>query len=413
MVKRRKRPARIWKRREFTGAALVSLVVVSVATGWLVVLHSLAAVQPIGPAGNWNLVFDDEFNGSSLDTTKWIPGWFGTGTTGPVNTSEDACYSSSNVSESGGVLNLNLVHQSSSCAGHNEPYTGSLVRSDGLFSFTYGFVEARMYLPGNGSVANWPAWWTDGQNWPTDGEMDVLEGLGGQACWHFHDPSGGPGGCASGNYSGWHTFGADWEPGIVTYYYDGVKVGTIASGITSAPMYLVLQNTTSSGSSTVAPANVQVDYVRAWSYAGANTPTPAPVHSGSASTSVPTIRSSSVGTSGSASGAGASATASSSTTSSAATPMPSASSAAGTGAGVGSDSTGGYGPAGSSSGNGQNGSGQPRTSRNSLTAAYSAHKGAVIAGSVVVIGIMLVLGSAVWRRSHRPSRPGERDSNNF
>ena len=49
-----------------------------------------------------------------------------------------------------------------------------------------------------------------------------MEGLSGQACWHFHDPQGGPGGCSTATYTGgWHTFGADWEPGSVTYYYDG------------------------------------------------------------------------------------------------------------------------------------------------------------------------------------------------
>jgi beta-glucanase (GH16 family) len=95
--------------------------------------------------------------------------------------------------------------------------------------------------------------------------MDVLEGLGGSACWHFHDPSGGPGGCASGGYGGaWHTYGADWEPGVVTYYYDGVRVGQISTGITSAPMYLILGM--GLGSSPVAPATEEVDYVRVWQH---------------------------------------------------------------------------------------------------------------------------------------------------
>src|ERR1700682_4716091 len=67
---------------------------------------------------------------------------------------------------------------------------------------------------GAGAISNCPAVWTDGQSWPTDGELDVMEGLSGQACWHFHDPQGGPGGCSSATYTGgWHTYGADWEPG--------------------------------------------------------------------------------------------------------------------------------------------------------------------------------------------------------
>src|ERR1035437_8243590 len=34
--------------------------------------------QPVGDlAGPWNLVFDSEFNGSSLDASQWSTGWFG------------------------------------------------------------------------------------------------------------------------------------------------------------------------------------------------------------------------------------------------------------------------------------------------------------------------------------------------
>ena len=67
----------------------------------------------------------------------------------------------------------------------------------GKFSFTYGFIEARVWLPavaGNpGEVANWPGVWADGQSWPEDGEIDIAEGLDGEVCAHFHgpaDPSG-------------------------------------------------------------------------------------------------------------------------------------------------------------------------------------------------------------------------------
>jgi beta-glucanase (GH16 family) len=111
--------------------------------------------------------------------------------------------------------------------------------------------------------------WADGQSpWPTNGEDDVLEGLGGEACFHFHSPSGGPGSCVAGNLSGWHTFASDWQPGSVTYYYDGAQVGRITTGITSSPMYLILSNTVSSamGGPTVAPSDMQVDYVRVWQH---------------------------------------------------------------------------------------------------------------------------------------------------
>ena len=94
-----------------------------------------------------------------------------------------------------------------------------------------------------------------------------MEGLSGQACYHFHDPSGGPGACDAATGPGWHTFGVEWQAGSVTYYYDGQAIGTISQGITADPMYLILDLTDNPGigGETVAPATMQVAYVRAWS----------------------------------------------------------------------------------------------------------------------------------------------------
>ena len=221
---------------------------------------------PLGAAGSWTQRFDDEFNGSSLNTSAWSTGWLGSGVTPPVNSYEQQCYDPNQVSVSGGTLHLTVSASACTVGGHTYPYRSGMVNSDGKAQFTYGFFEARIYLPGSaGSIANWPAWWTDGQSWPTDGEMDVMEGLEGQACWHFHSPAGGPGSCSTNDFTGWHTYGADWEPGSVTYYYDGRAVGRITTGITSAPMYLILNDAVNQpGSGYAAPSTMQVDYVRVW-----------------------------------------------------------------------------------------------------------------------------------------------------
>jgi beta-glucanase (GH16 family) len=223
------------------------------------------------------MVFDDEFNTPSLNTAVWRAGWFGSGVTGPVNSQENACYSSSNVTFPGdGTVHLKVTAAPSTCGGVTHPYTGALLstnpsdgRASGGYQYTYGVAEARVYIPAAGSkVANWPAVWTDGQPpWPANGEDDVMEGLGGKSCFHFHSPAGGPGACVAGSFAGWHTFASDWEPGSVTYYYDGVKVGQITTGITSSPMYLVLDNTVSAQSPQLArSADMQVDYVRVWQH---------------------------------------------------------------------------------------------------------------------------------------------------
>jgi beta-glucanase (GH16 family) len=230
------------------------------------------APVPTGVRGDWKLAFDDEFSGTSLDTAKWSTGWYGSGITAPVNSGEKECYDPAQVSEGGGTLGLTLIRKSEDCGISDPVYATGLVSTQGKFSFTYGFIEARVWLPAingdPGAVANWPAVWTDGQSWPEDGEIDIAEGLGGKVCAHFHgpaDPSGVRVGCPSGSYAGgWHTFAVDWEPGIVTYYYDGVDTGSVTSGITSAPMFLVISYGTASRPQ--APDTMRVDYMRVWQH---------------------------------------------------------------------------------------------------------------------------------------------------
>jgi beta-glucanase (GH16 family) len=235
--------------------------------------QTLATVGgPIGMAGAWSLEFDDEFSGSGLDTSKWSTGWFGSGITQAVDTTkEQDCYDPSQVGVSAGALTLRATAKAESCGAVTEPYAAGLVSTDGKFSYTYGAYEARVWVPGSGStVADWPAVWADGQNWPDDGEIDVLEGLGGRSCFHFHYSGGGPGGCTTvaGAAAGWHTYGADWEPGSITYYYDGRKVWQESTGVTSQPMYLVLNlSVPRSAAATSAPQTMRVDYVRVWHHA--------------------------------------------------------------------------------------------------------------------------------------------------
>jgi beta-glucanase (GH16 family) len=235
--------------------------------------------------GNFTLIFDDEFNGSTLNSRYWTPGWFGTGITPPVNSSQLAAYNSGNVSVRNGTLNLTLRKSPVTADGVRYPYTGALVDTDGKFSFTYGLVEWRAYIPAapKGKVADWPALWADGQTWPQDGELDVLEGLGGETATYFHSANnGGGGGSIKGSHAGWHNFGADWQPGKVTYYYDGKNVRTISNGITGAPMYLIMADTIASSSvfSAAYPVTMKISWVRVWKRLLIDVPAaaPGPVH---------------------------------------------------------------------------------------------------------------------------------------
>lgn len=227
--------------------------------------------QPLGNPGTWRLVFDDEFNGTSLDLSKWQPNWLAASDgaiSPPVNRHEPQCYDPAQVTVSGGYLNLDAVQrQCTDYRGGTRRYASGLIESNGGFNFTFGHAEARMWLPGDsaGTPVNWPAFWSDGQSWPRDGEDDIMEVLSRKTCFAYHYSGGVHGSVCTARKSGWHTFASDWEPGVVNYFYDGVKVGTFTSGITSSPHYLILNHAL--GNSLIrVPSRVQVDYVRVWQH---------------------------------------------------------------------------------------------------------------------------------------------------
>jgi beta-glucanase (GH16 family) len=247
-----------------------------------------SSLAPVGQAGTWDLIFNDEFDGTALNLSKWRPNWLGgsdTAITKPVNSAETSCYDPQQVSVQNGELDLTAVART--CSSWR--FASGMVQSNGKFSFTYGYVEARIWTPAGAGV--WPAFWTDGQKWPTDGEIDVLEAYGtNRSTYHYHyagcGGDCGPGGAVdvAGATSGWHTYAADWRPGAITWYYDGKPVWSYTTGIVSSPHYLILNLGLNSTSSTL-PAKMRVDYVRVWK-PGTSTTAPTPTRT---TTSVSTV----------------------------------------------------------------------------------------------------------------------------
>lgn len=235
-----------------------------------------------GSGSTYALVFDDEFNGTSLDTTNWATGWFGTGLTDPVQSTENACYDPANVTVSGGYLHIAAV--GTSCTVGSNTYTnrGGLISSavsgspSVPFTFTFGYAEARVYSPvASGSTpANWDAWWMEGVNWPTDGEIDVWESLsgGGGGTWHGPPSGTGQGNFRpSGNWTGWHVYGMIWTSTAVSWYYDGNLIGTVTNGVggvtvTNFPMSLIIDYTVGGccGGPILVPNTMMVDYVHVY-----------------------------------------------------------------------------------------------------------------------------------------------------
>ena len=108
------------------------------------------------PSGSWHCTFDDEFNGTSLDGSKWSPmlTYASAYRTGPLF--HQVCYVNNpdTINVSGGTLNLSVV-QSAQPIGCQGTYTskaqtdieGGMVISYNLFSQEYGFFEASAEMP--------------------------------------------------------------------------------------------------------------------------------------------------------------------------------------------------------------------------------------------------------------------------
>ncbi|WP_426989088.1 glycoside hydrolase family 16 protein [Pseudarthrobacter sp. Y6] len=217
--------------------------------------------MPVGVPGAWTMAFADEFNGTALDTAKWSNCWFSP-SCGSMN---KVATSPGNVSVGGGNLALSLNSSTSGALVSTNPKGGAGTG----YEFTTGYVEARIKFPGDGTnLYNWPAFWTNGQSWPTNGENDIAEVLSGKMTVNYHSTSGAHNqGTVPGDWgNNFHTFGLHRTANSADVYFDGVKVKSYSTDDGGAPQYIVL-NVGASGSSPAAygaASQVQVDYVRAW-----------------------------------------------------------------------------------------------------------------------------------------------------
>lgn len=209
-------------------------------------------------ASGWGMpLFSDDFGGTSLNRTLWSDSWFNGGEMNDVSTNP------ANVSVANGNLLLTLKSRSEGALANTNPSDGG---KQG-FQMRYGYMEARVFFPGEGAtIYNWPAWWTDGQNWPTNGEIDIAEGLD-YLSSNYHSSSGANNSNeVPGTWSNaFHIYGVNRQAGKNDVYWDGKLIRSYTTNDAGSPHYFILN--VGAGSRTVlgAGSQVKVDYVRAWS----------------------------------------------------------------------------------------------------------------------------------------------------
>ncbi len=256
-----------------------------------------------------NLIWQDEFNGTTLDNSKWNyetgyylnddPNTWGWGN------SELQHYTNSaqNVFVQDGKLNIRALNEPKSFPqdpNRYAQYSSGKINTKDHFSLKYGRVDFRAKLPtGNGI---WPALWMLPQDnvygtWASSGEIDVMEArgrlpgvtsgavhFGGQ--WptnrhlsgEYHFPEG------QTFANDYHVYSVVWEEDNIKWYVDGkffFKVtrdqwySAAAPNNPNAPfdqpfyliMNLAIGGTFDSGRTpdpSDIPATMQVDYVRVY-----------------------------------------------------------------------------------------------------------------------------------------------------
>ncbi len=245
-------------------------------------------------AQQWNVIFEDNFNGNSLDQTKWSHD-LGTGAAQGLwgwGNGELQYYQPDNTSLNNGILTIEAREETQGISDFYsgfQPayYSSSKILTRDKFEFKYGKVEARIKtIDGQGY---WPAFWMlEGGCWPETGEIDIMEQWGNDGNTSITTGAAHLGNCGEGsNYIAWnntissgsyaddfHIYSVIWDEDFIQWYVDDVLLYSVTPSsypseynwpFNDGTWFLILNLAiTNSGpnANTTFPSGIQVDWVR-------------------------------------------------------------------------------------------------------------------------------------------------------
>lgn len=180
----------------------------------------------------YNLIWSDEFNGTSLNTSDWnynigdgcpnLCGW-GNGELEYYTNSTD------NVDVDNGILTITAIRETT---GGSE-FTSGKIDTRNKHNFKYGRFEARMRLPEGYGL--WPAFWMlrPNTNWPQTGEIDIMEYRGDltdEVDGTLHYGSSWPNNQWDGTkyttpvdlHTDFHEYAVEWDINGIKWFVDGI-----------------------------------------------------------------------------------------------------------------------------------------------------------------------------------------------
>jgi beta-glucanase (GH16 family) len=232
------------------------------------------------PVAGYRLTWSDEFDGKTLDGTKWK--YRALGQRGDAINTESSVYLDGRG---------NLVIEAGSVK--DKIYAG-IIDTEGLFETRYGYFECRAKLPMIAGI--WPAFWLQSSSNRDDtepatagAEIDIFEyfhherrdtvshSLHWGGYGRTHKVAGPVLGPMKKTNDSYHVFGLEWTPDSYSTFVDGVKTYTGNTLISGVPEFIVLslevnQQVAGPLDRRDLPGKFIVDYVRVYKKLAADKP---------------------------------------------------------------------------------------------------------------------------------------------